>query len=50
MKRALFILLVMLPLMGIAKKKVAKPDVSISWLRVENMEKPMGIDTDKPRF
>ncbi|MBQ5495584.1 MAG: family 78 glycoside hydrolase catalytic domain, partial [Prevotella sp.] len=40
----------MLPLMGIAKKKVAKPDVSISWLRVENMEKPMGIDTDKPRF
>ena len=40
----------MLPLIGIAKKKVAKPDVSVSWLRVENMEKPMGIDTDKPRF
>ena len=40
----------MLPLTGIAKKKVAKPDVSVSWLRVENLEKPMGIDTDKPRF
>ena len=50
MKRVLFILLAILPLTCIAKKKVVKPDVSISWLRVENMEKPMGIDTDKPRF
>ncbi len=50
MKRALFLLLAMLPLMGIAKKKVTKPDVSVSWLRVENLEKPLGIDTDKPRF
>ena len=50
MKRLLIILLAMLPLIGIAKNKVAKPDVSVSWLRVENLEKPMGIDTDKPRF
>ena len=50
MKRTLFLLLVMLPFVGLAKKKVVKPDVSVSWLRVENMEKPMGIDTDKPRF
>ena len=50
MKRLLIILLAMLPLMGMAKKKVTKPDVSVSWLRVENLEKPLGIDTDKPRF
>ena len=50
MKRLLIILLAMLPLMGMAKKKMTKPDVSVSWLRVENLEKPLGIDTDKPRF
>ena len=50
MKRLLIILLAMLPLMGMAKKKMTKPDVSVSWLRVENLEKPLGIDTDKPRL
>ena len=45
------ILSILLPLIATAaKKKDAKPDVSVSWLRVENLEKPMGIDTDKPRF
>ena len=33
-----------------AKKKVVKPDVSVGNLRVENIEKPFGIDTDTPRF
>ena len=51
MKRLLTILSVLLPLTAlVAKKKEVKPDVSVSWLRVENLEKPMGIDTDQPRF
>ena len=50
MKRLLIILLVLMPLMGFAKKKVAKPDVIVSGLRVENMKQPLGIDTDTPRF
>ena len=52
MKRLPIILLVLLPLMGMAKtkKKVAKPDVTVSQLRVENMKQPLGIDTDTPRF
>ena len=51
MKRLLTILSVLLPLTALAaKKKEVKPDVSVSWLRVENLEKPMGIDTDQPRF
>lgn len=51
MKRLLTILSVLLPLTALAaKKKDVKPDVSVSWLRVENLEKPMGIDTDQPRF
>jgi len=40
----------MLPLIGVAKKKMARPDVSVSWLRVENMEQPLAIDTNEPRF
>ena len=32
------------------KQKVTKPDVSVSWLRVENMEQPLAIDTNEPRF
>ena len=50
MKQLLIILLAMLPLMGIAKKKVVKPDVSVENLRVENLERPLGIDTAEPRF
>ena len=52
MKRLLIILLTLLPLTLVAQKqkKVVKPAVSLSWLRVENMEKPIGLDTDKPRF
>ena len=41
----------MVPLMGIAKKKKeAKPEVSVSCLKVENLTNPLGIDMDKPRF
>ena len=51
MKKLLIILLVLLPVMGMAKKKKeVKPDVSLSWLRVENMDRPLGIDTAEPRF
>ena len=32
------------------KKKEVKPAVSISWLRVENLQNPKGIDTAEPRF
>jgi len=31
-------------------KKEAKPNISVSWLRVENLENPLGIDTPTPRF
>ena len=31
-------------------EKVAKPVVNVSWLRVENMEQPLSIDTSTPRF
>ena len=51
MKKLLIILLAMVPLMGIAKKKKeAKPEVSVSCLKVENLTNPLGIDMDKPRF
>ena len=51
MKKLLIILLAMLSLSaGAAKKKVVRPDVSVGNLRVENLEKPLGIDTDTPRF
>ena len=51
MKKLLIILLAMLSLSAWAvKKKVIKPDVSVGNLRVENLEKPLGIDTDTPRF
>ena len=32
------------------KKKVAKSDVSVGTLRVENLDRPLGIDTAEPRF
>ena len=50
MNRLLITLLALLPMLGIAKKKDSKPDVSLSWLRVENLEKPLGINTAEPRF
>ena len=50
MKKLLIILLTMVPLMGVAKKKVVKPDVSVGNLRVENLDQPLGIDTAEPRF
>ena len=51
MNRILIILLALLPLtVSAAKKKVVKPDVSVVNLRVENLEKPLGIDTAEPRF
>ena len=44
-------MLALLPLtVSAAKKKVVKPDVSVVNLRVENLEKPLGIDTAEPRF
>ena len=43
MKRFLIIWAALLPLMTFAK-------VEVGWLRVENLEKPMGIDTATPRF
>ena len=50
MRQYLIILWALLPLAGFAKKKLAAPDVSVQHLCVENMVKPLGIDTDKPRF
>ena len=51
MKKLLIILLALLSLSAsAAKKKVAKPDVSVGNLHVENLEKPLGIDTAEPRF
>ena len=51
MNRLLIILLAMLSLtVSAKKKKEVKPDVSVSWLRVENMDRPLGIDTAEPRF
>ena len=51
MNRLLIILLAMLSLtVSAKKKKEVKPDVSISWLRVENLQNPKGIDTAEPRF
>ena len=51
MNRLLIILLAMLSLtVSAKKKKEVKPDVSVSWLRVENMDNPKGIDTAEPRF
>ena len=50
MNRLLIILLALLPLTGAAKKKEAKPAVTVSALRVENLERPLAIDTDTPRF
>ena len=44
-------MLALLPLtVSAAKKKVVKPDVSVVNLRVENLDKPLGIDTAEPRF
>lgn len=44
-------MLALLPLtVSAAKKKVVKPDVSVVNLRVENLKKPIGIDTAEPRF
>ena len=51
MKKILIILLALLSLsVSAAKKKVVKPDVSVGSLRVENLERPLGIDTAEPRF
>ena len=51
MNRLLIILLAMLSLtVSAKKKKEVKPAVSISWLRVENLQNPKGIDTAEPRF
>ena len=43
MKKLLIILLVLLPLLAFAKVEVMN-------LRVENLDEPLGIDTNVPRF
>ena len=50
MKKYLIILLALLPVLGIAKKKETRPDISIPGVLVENMDRPLGIDTAEPRF
>ena len=51
MKKLLIILFALLPLtVSAAKKKTVKPAVSVENLRVENLDKPLGIDTSEPRF
>ena len=47
MRQYLIILWALLPLAGFAKNKLAAPDVSVQHLCVENMVKPLGIDTDE---
>lgn len=42
--------LALLPMLVAGKPKARVSDVSLSWLRVENMDCPLGIDTDTPRF
>ena len=43
------LMLLALPV-GAAKKKVAMPGVSVTNLTVENLKRPLGIDTAEPRF
>ena len=43
MKKLLVILLALLPMLAFAK-------VEVTNLRVENLDKPLGIDTGEPRF
>ncbi len=52
MKRYLIIILLAVLTLTVSakKKKEIRPDVSVSGLRVENLERPLGIDTDMPRF
>ena len=46
MKKELVLLLALFSLtITAAKKKVVRPDVSVDYLRVENLDKPLGIDT-----
>ena len=40
----------LLPMLVAGKQKIQVPHVSLLQLRVENLEKPLGIDTDEPRF
>ena len=51
-KKLLILLLAVIPMMvmGAKPKKTASPDVSVTQLRVENMQEPLGIGTDSPRF
>ena len=44
----LFLVLFTTPLS--ARRETGEKSVCVSWLRVENMDKPLAIDTDKPRF
>ena len=51
MKKLLTIMcLALLPMLVAGKQKARVADVSLSWLRVENLEVPLSIDTDTPRF
>lgn len=52
MKKLLCLFLALMPIVVFAKKtnKIVIPDVSVVQMRVENLDKPIGIDTSLPRF
>lgn len=50
MIKKFILLLALFPLFGFAKPKAKQAEVSVYDLRVENLQSPLGIATDKPRF
>ena len=52
MRRGVYWIVLMLLTLPVcaAKKKAAIPDVSVTNLTVENLKRPLGIDTAEPRF
>ncbi|MBR0489779.1 MAG: family 78 glycoside hydrolase catalytic domain [Prevotella sp.] len=50
MIKKFILLLALFPLFGFAKPKPKQAEVSVYDLRVENLQSPLGIATDKPRF
>ena len=52
MRRGVYWIVLMLLTLPVcaAKKKAAIPGVSVTNLTVENLKRPLGIDTAEPRF
>ena len=48
MIKKFILLLALFPLFGFAKPKAKQAEVSVYDLRVENLQSPLGIATDKP--